>query len=149
MDAIIHLLKEFGFPIALCGLLLLAISRQNAQLVKAYTDRIGMLEEIVKGLNDKVDELERDRIRRTDEYGHTLKDHALRCSTTIREHNALTRSTLAILRKLTDSLTLRPCMQDHQDRYDPRAHRTPRPPSSDELPKDPTRAEIDRLQAHG
>jgi hypothetical protein len=146
MEALIPILKEFGFPIALCGLLLIAISRQNAQLVKAYTDRIGTLEKIVRGLTEKVDELERDRIRRADEYGHTLKDLALRWSTTIREHNDLTRSTLAILRKLTDSITIRPCMMD---RYEPHVYPTPRPPSSDEIPKDPARAETDRLQSHG
>lgn len=146
MESIIPLLKEFGFPIALCGLLLIAISRQNAQLVKAYTDRISTLEKIVRGLTEKVDELERDRIRRADEYGTTLKDLALRWSTTIREHNDLTRSTLAILRKLTDSITIRPCMMD---RYEPHAHPTPRPPSSDEIPKDPAQAETDRLHIHG
>jgi len=146
MDAILPILKDFGFPIALCCALLWAISRQNSQLVKAYTDRIGTLEKIVKSLTEKVDELERDRIRRADEYGHTLKDLALRWSTTIREHNDLTRSTLAILRKLTDSITVRPCMMD---RYEPHHHPTPRPPSSDELPRDPSQKPTDRIQAHG
>ena len=128
MDTIIPLLKEFGFPIALCAVLLWAIRAQNAQLVKAYTDRISTLERIVKSLTDKVDELERDRIRRSDEYGHTLKGIALCWSTHSKETNEVLRGSLKVLRELCE------CMRD----FRPHDHR---PPSPSDVPADPAKRE--------
>jgi hypothetical protein len=139
VDAFLPLLKEFGFPIALCVALMWALRHQNAQLVKAYTDRIGTLERIVKTLTEKVDELERDRIRRADEYGHTLKAIAVSWSASTRETNDLTRSSLAVLRKLCDAVGA--CQGYHP-------HPSPRPPTSGEVPADPSKVPTDRLADH-
>jgi hypothetical protein len=141
MDSILPILKEFGFPVALCAVLLWAIRSQNAQLVKAYTDRISTLERIVKGLTDKVEALEVDRIRRADEYGHTIKDLAIRLASVTKETNEVIRSTLQVMRKLCDSIAIRPCMMDE---YHPHKTPPPRPPTSGELPDDPAKAETDR-----
>ncbi len=140
---IITILKEFGFPIALCALLLWAIMRQNAQLVKAYTDRIGTLERIVNRLTDKVNELEQDRIRRSDEYGHTLKNIAVNWSAATKETNEVTRTALAVMRRLCDSINLRPCMRDMEPHPIPQ-----RTPSSAEIPADPPKPTTDRYQSH-
>lgn len=132
----VTILKEFGFPIALCAALLWAITRQNQMLVKAYTDRIKVLEGLVHSLGEKVAELEADRIRRSDEYGHTIKDLALRWSTTLRDHNELTRAILEHLRRLTDAIVSQPCQQ--------MAGR--KAPSSSELPPaPPAQAPTDRI----
>jgi len=128
METLIPLLKEFGFPIALCALLLWAIRSQNMQLVKAYTDRISTLERIVKTLNDKVDQLELDRIRRADEYGHTLKGIALSWASAGRETNEVLKGSLKVLRELCD------CMHD----FRPHNHRTPSP---SDVPADPAKKE--------
>lgn len=140
MEAFLPVLKEFGFPIGLCLLLLWAIRSQNAQLVKSYTDRISTLEHIVRDLTNKVEELEQDRIRRADEYGHTLKDIALRWSAATRETNAVIKDTLMVMRRLCDSIKVRPCMMDA---YKP--HDTPRPPSGAEIPKDPAQVDTETI----
>jgi hypothetical protein len=143
MEALLPILKDFGFPIALCVVLLFAIRQQNAALVKAYTDRISVLERLVKINSDKIDELELDRIRRADEYGHTLKDMAVRYGNILRDHDQLTREMLAFLRRLADSVGVmasRPCMHDT-----PAPHRpSVKVPSSAEIPADPTKAPTDR-----
>jgi hypothetical protein len=148
MEALLPALKEFGFPIALCIALLWAISALNRQLVKAYTDRIRVLEGLVNSLSEKVADMEADRIRRADEYGHTLKDLAVRWSSTIRDHNDLTRSTLDVLRRLTDSITGRPCLASDEPSPHPHPGRPAvrRPPSSADLPCDPTQAPTDRIE---
>jgi hypothetical protein len=135
---LISIFRDFGFPIALCIALLWAVKAQNTQLVHSYTDRITTLENLVKSLTGKVDELESDRIKRADEYGHTLKSIAIAWATVNRESNELQRSSLAVLRRLCDSL------QDY--------HPTPKTamPTSREVPADPTKqetAQIHRKQA--
>lgn len=144
MDALLPILKDFGFPIALCVVLLLAIRQQNAQLVKAYTDRILTLERIVKVNTDQIHELQAERIRRADEYGHTLKDMALRYANTIRDHDALMRTALDVLRRLTDAIAVRPCMIDSHYQPHPQARPAVKVPSSDEIPADPAKAPTDR-----
>jgi hypothetical protein len=98
---------------------------------------------MVAANTEEIKRLELDRIRRADEYGHTLKDMALRYGQTIRDHDQLMRDALAVLRRLTDSITARPCLMD-QPGYRPH----PTPPSSGELPKDPAKAPTDRID-HG
>jgi len=95
MDAILPVLREFGFPIALCAVLLLAIRFQNAQLAKAYAqlvaahmDRIRTLEGIVCRQGERIEGLEADRIRRADEYATSLKDVAGRCASALRDMSA-------------------------------------------------------------
>jgi len=137
METILPILKEFGFPIALCAVLLWAIRAQNAQLVKAYTDRIGTLERIVKGLNDKVDELEKDRIRRSEEHGHTLKGIAIAWSKSQADVSAVIKDTLVVIRKLCDSMGSLHRAIEH---YQPHPV-TPRPPHAAEVPADPAKRE--------
>jgi len=128
MEAILPILKEFGFPVALCGVLLWAMRNMSMQLVKSYTDRIRVLEGIVNTLTEKVDNLERDRIRRADEYGHTLKGIALSWAAQSKETNELSRGSLKVLRELCE------CMKD----YHPHGHRTPKP---GDVPADPAKRE--------
>lgn len=144
MEALLPILKDFGFPIALCIVLLLAIRHQNAALVKAYTDRILVLEKIVKANTDEIHELQAERIKRADEYGHTLKDMAIRYSNTIRDHDQLMKSALNVLRQLTDAVAARPCMADPPYHPHPLAHKVIRTPSSSEIPADPSKSPTDR-----
>jgi len=129
VDALAPLLRDFGFPVALCVALLWAIREQNRTLVKAYTDRIGTLERIVRDLTAKVDDLERDRIRRADEYGHTLKGIALSWANATKETNELVRGSLAVQRRVCDFIG-----GLAHERAPPHAV----PPSSREVPADPT-----------
>lgn len=148
---LVAFLKDFGFPVALCVALLWAVREQNTNLVKAYTDRISTLEGIVTALNARVEELETDRLRRADEYGHTVKDLAGRVVSALREHSELSRNTLNHLRQLTDSIVTRPCLADHE--YVPQNPRNPaqhtKVPSSSDLPSDPKEVPTDRNQRHG
>lgn len=129
MEALLPVLKDFGFPVALCALLLWAIRSQNTQLVKAYTDRIGTLERIVRDLTGKVDELERDRIRRADEYGHTLKGIALSWANATKETNEVVRGSLAVQRKVCDFIG---AMSHHMPgAVAPSVHEVPRDPTTD------------------
>jgi small-conductance mechanosensitive channel len=142
-STLLPVLKEFGFPVALCAALLWAIRQQNMQLVKAYTDRISVLERMVKSLTEKVDDLERDRIQRADDYGQVLRSVIGSGNATARETNEVTRGSLAVLRKLCDALNARPCLDV------PAQPRTPRPPSADEVPPDPAKAITDRFHNGG
>lgn len=151
MEVFIPLLKDFGFPVGLSIVLLYAIWKQNtivqkvnAALNKAQNDRIEVLEKLVHDNTEKLEELEADRLRRSDEYGHTLKDMALRYGQTIREHDLLMREVMAVLRRLVDSIAIRPCMAD--DLYTP--HRSP-PPTSRDLPKDPAKDTTARFHNGG
>lgn len=143
MDALLPLLKEFGFPVALCAALLWAIRQQNLQLVKAYTDRIGVLERMVKSLTEKVDELERNRIQRADDYGQALRSVIVTGNATARETNEVLRGSLTVLRKLCDSLNARPCLDA------PGRPATPRPPTAEDVPADPAKAVTDRFHNGG
>lgn len=145
MEALIPILKDFGFPIALCIALILAIRQQNAQLVKSFTDRIATLEKIVKSNAERIEELEFDRIRRADEYGHTLKDMALRYGNIVRDHDALTRDMLGVLRRLTDSVGMMANRLGLDDTPVPH-RRAVKVPSSAELPADPAKATTDRVE---
>lgn len=130
---IIPILRDFGFPIALCCLLLWAIRHMAAQLVKAYTDRIGTLERIVSAQGKRIEELEADRLRRSDEYAHSIKDAAMRFGEQAREFTRTIREIMPILKQLVEAIGGRPCMVDR----DYRPHQTPRPPSVHDLPADP------------
>ena len=84
--------KEFGFPVALCGVLLLTIRWQNSQLVKASTalvrahaERIEVLEGIVSRQGREIAELQADRLRRADEYANDLKSAAVRYASAVRD----------------------------------------------------------------
>ena len=140
METLLPILKEFGFPIALCVVLLLAIRKQNGDLVKAYTDRITVLERIVKSQGDKIDDLERDRLRRAEEHGHTLKGIALAWSKSAADTSEVIRNTLAVIRKLCDSIT---GLHRALDQYVP--HPVPPPPGSHEVPADPAKRDTHPL----
>ena len=132
---ILPLLKEFGFPVALCVVLLLAIRQQNGQLVKAFTDRIKTLESVVRDQGVKIADLESDRIRRADEYAQTLKDVAARYATVVREHNAWNQRMMDVLSRLVDSIQIRPCMMERYEQHESRVHQ--KVPSSSEIPAPP------------
>jgi hypothetical protein len=139
-------LREFGFPIALCVVLLYAIRHMAAQLVKAYTDRIATLEGIVRSLTKKVDELEADRLRRADEYAHGLKAVAERAGEQAREFTRTIRELLPLLRSLVEAVNARPCqMQD----YRPHAAPPPRGPIVSDVPRSPAERETDKAYKHG
>lgn len=147
---IVSIIQQFGFPITLCVVLLLAIRQQNGTLVKAFTDRIRTLENIVKEQGIKIAELEQDRIRRADEYGHTLKDVAVRYASVIRDHDTVIRETLGVLRRLTDAVTTRPCMVDAFADFAPsKWAKASKLPTSADLPADPSKLETDRFHNGG
>ncbi len=136
--------KEFGFPIVLCAVLLLAIRWQNAALVKAYTDRIRALEGLVLVLTTKVDQLEQDRIKRADDYASTLKSIALAWSAATRETNEITRNVLSVLRKLCESTaTMAENLGSPSGQHPVRRPVTPVPHHS-EVPRDPAQPTTDR-----
>jgi hypothetical protein len=95
IEGFLQILKEFGFPIALCVVLLLAIRFQNAQLQKAFAamaraqaDRIGVLEGIVTAQDQRIRGLEDDRLRRADEYAQSLRDVVTRYAAAVQEWHA-------------------------------------------------------------
>ena len=138
MDAIIPILKDFGFPVALCGVLLLAMKHMQAQLTKAYIDRINTLEGIVKTLSKEVDELQSDRLRRSEEYAHSIKDIAGRFGTMVRESHEMWKQVLAALRTIAaemQHMSGRPCQA--QPDYDPHPAARTRTPSHIDIPNDP------------
>ena len=144
IDTILPLVKDFGFPVALSVVLLWAIRSQNAQLVKAYTDRIVTLEGIVRTLTRKVDELEADRLRRADEYAHGLKAVAERAGEQAREFTRTIRELLPLLRSLVESINARPCQRND---YWPSPTPPPRAPSAADVPRAPE--EESRTYKHG
>lgn len=95
MEAWLPVLKEFGFPVVLCGVLLLMIRWQNSQLVKggaalvrAHAERIEVLEGIVSRQGREIAELQADRLRRADAYAEELKAAAVRYVAAVREFHA-------------------------------------------------------------
>jgi hypothetical protein len=152
MESLLPLLKEFGFPVALCVVLLLAIRQQNGQLVKAFTDRIKTLERVVQEQGEtielhrhEINKLQAEMLRRADEYGHTIKDVASRYAAVIRDHNAWNQKMMDVLARLVDSIQIRPCMMDG---YAPHPHHPSKVPSSSEIPAPPIHeAPTDRLPA--
>lgn len=151
---ILPLIQQVGFPIALCVVLIYAIKAQNAQLVKAFTDRIKTLETVVEEQGERIIKLEADRLRRADDYAQTLKDIAGRYAKVVTDHDAWSKQAFALLSRLIDVWQERPCMAD---RYDPHDHRpqTIRTPSSSEIPApprnpvDPSKADTEVHREHG
>lgn len=92
LSALLPLLKEFGFPVALCAVLLLAIRYQNKQLQKAsaqlnaaLASRITVLEGVASTQAAQIAALEADRLKRADEYARSLEHVATRYATAVRE----------------------------------------------------------------
>jgi len=133
MNDLLPFLREFGFPVALCLVLLWAIRSQNTQLVKAYTDRIGTLELLVHDLSMKVDDLERDRIRRADEYGTTIRSMALSWASATKETNEVVKSSLSVQRKICDFIAT--MAQRIPGVSFPSTNEVPRDPITERLPK--------------
>lgn len=151
MDAILPILRDFGFPIALCVVLIIAIREMMLRLMKAHAEtvrvqaeRIDTLEEIVTTLHTKVDTLQTQQLSRAEEYGNSLKDVASRYATAIRDTNAWGREMTTALRRLADAVA--ELVKMTRKEYAP----TPRPPSSDEIPTPPAKdASTDRIFRHG
>ncbi len=135
MDLLLSVLKEFGFPIALCVVLFYVIKHQNRLLVTSYTDRIRALESLTKDLAAKISALEKDRIDRSDAFTKVLTDLVQKYQYTIAAHNVVTKDTLGVLRRLADDLGDRPCLGPAIKQPD--GHRYERTPSSAEIPADP------------
>ena len=129
---ILAILQQFGFPIALCAVLLLAIRQQNRQLVRSYTDRINTLEAIVKTQGEKIDVLQNQMVERTQEYANSLKDIAGRYASATHEVFATMRDILPVLRQLVRSIRETPCRYEQEHR----PHPAPAPAPED-LPADP------------
>lgn len=145
LEQLLTVVQKFGFPVALCVVLLLAIRHQNAQLVKAYTDRISLLEDLIRSQGEKIEKLQKESVERSIEYANSLKDIAGRYASSTREVFGCIREILPVLRRLVDSINTRPCMHDYHPTVAPS-----RPPSSDDLPPPPRNHETtDRIQSHG
>lgn len=158
---LLPIVKDVGFPVALCIVLIYAIKVQNSQLVRAFTDRIKTLEGVVESQGAEIQahrkeiaSLQREMLRRADEYATTLKDVANRYSKVVSEHDRWVREAFTVLSRLVDTMQMRPCMLD---RYDPHPHQplTTRTPSSSEIPPppqtptDPTKDETRPHHVHG
>jgi hypothetical protein len=141
METLLPIVKEFGFPVALCIVLLFAIRQQNAQLVKAFTDRIKVLEKVVEEQGEEIVVIQNDRMHRADEYAHTLRDIAARYAKVVTDHDAWSKQAFALLSRLIDVWQMRPCMAD---RYEPHTQAPVQPPTQ----KVPSSAEIPAPPQH-
>lgn len=119
MEALSPLLKEFGFPLVLCGVLMWAIKHMAKQImaeskahINALKDRVDTLESIVTAQGQEIHNLQEDRLRRADEYARTLKDIAGRYSKVVTDHDAWSKQAFALLSRLIDIWQVRPCMLD-------------------------------------
>lgn len=133
MDLLLSILKDFGFPVALCGALLWAIMRQNAMLVKSYTDRISTLERVVRELQNKLADLEDSRLKQANDYASSLREIASRYAAVIRDHNGWNEKITVVLANLVDSIRFTPCRMQHEHQ----PHSLPRSPSSADIPAPP------------
>jgi hypothetical protein len=96
--------KDFGIPVAMCVVLIVAIRYQNAQLQKAsaaliaaLSARTSTLEKITSAQAERITALEADRLKRADEYAHSLKDVAGRYAAAVREWHAWMEKAWAFL----------------------------------------------------
>lgn len=135
MESLLPLLKDFGFPVALCGVLLLAVRYQNAQLQKAAQElnaalasRITILEGVTSAQALQIAALEADRLKRADEYARSLEHIATRYATAVREWHAWMDKAWSFL---VSVLSRRPAGEYHP--YDAPAA----PPIPPEPPKPP------------
>lgn len=138
---ILAIFKDFGFPVALCAVLLLAIRHMAQTLVKAYTDRIKALENAVSDLQAKYAVAQADIVVRSDRHAAELKAVAERNAKVIQDHDAWTKQAFSILSRLIDSWQARPCLyrgDDPTPAPEPSSSVTRRnTPSSAELPPPP------------
>lgn len=142
---LLAIFKDFGFPVALCVVLLLAIRHMMRTLVKAYTDRIGALERAVVDLQQRHAAAQADIVARSDRHAHDLKQVAERYAKVVQDHDAWTKQAFGILSRLIDAWQSRPCM------FDPHSPPPPEPPltrrstpSSTELPPPPEPPQTER-----
>jgi len=146
MTEILPYIKDLGFPIALCVLLMWAIRVQYQQISTAYTDRISALESVVSKMSARMEEMEADRMKRSDDYSASLRATSSQWSAQVRENHALLTQLLTVMRNLVDSMGTRPCMSE----YPPHSvhHHGRRVPSSADLPADPSKAPTDSVRSH-
>lgn len=127
MEALLPVLREFGFPIVLCIVLLWFIYRM-------VTDRFRLLEKIIAKQGAQLEDLEADRLRRADAHAHELEAVANQFASESKEMRRVIGELLNFIRRLTDALHERPCLDPD---YRPHHVRTPPPPSSDDVPSGP------------
>lgn len=159
MQDLIPLLKEFGFPIVLCGVLMWAIfhmakrlaaeskahiasikdqheqfvaslTDQNKRLITALNTRIDTLEKVLEERDDTIKALHSDRLKRSDSYATDIKDVMSRYAKVLAEHDAWSKQAFGLLSRLIDAWQDRPCMY--------RPHAPSKPPSSADLPSPPS-----------
>jgi hypothetical protein len=105
------LLKEFGIPTGFCVVLMFAIRKMYlmstsssrlhyGDLIKAHTDRIKTLEEIVRKNTEQIQSLNDDRARRADESGRSAKDLALSYAQALKEQRRFMQDNTLVLREL-------------------------------------------------
>lgn len=132
---LLPLLKDFGFPVALCGVLLLAVRHMFTTYDRAQKARIGAIEAALAEEQARSRQTTTDAAKRADEYSAVLQGLLSRHEASLAAHNNLTRQTLDILRRLVDALAARPCLVE-----DYRPHSAA--PSPDARPSVPPRREV-------
>jgi hypothetical protein len=120
---IVDVLKTFGFPV-LCAI----ISAWGLWLM--VRDRIAILEGIVSSQGRKIDELQEDRLTRTQRFADALQSSNEQMASAIREQARLSRDYHAILREQHQ------VMRDLIESI--RSQGRKKHPSSDDLPEIPT-----------
>lgn len=123
---IVDVLKTFGFPV-LCAL---GTAWGLWLMVK---DRIAILEGIVTAQGKKIDELQEDRLTRTQRFADALQASNEQMASAIREQARLSRDYHAILREQHQ------VMRDLIDSV--RSPGRKKHPSSDDLPEIPPRSD--------
>lgn len=137
--------REFGFPILICAVLLVAIVWVAKQLIGAFKNRIETLEKIVASQGRQISELVEDRQKRSDAYGSGLKALVVESHEQSKETNRVSRETLSVMRQLIDCFRKLPCRVEEAiwDAAERRGHRAPTP---SDLPDGPP---TDRVMRHG
>lgn len=153
IELAIPLLKDYGLPLALCVVLMWAIWYLNGQIMRMVAERTAVQDSQIKDLSSRLAKLEAVRAEELKAHGEVMAGLSAQYASVIKEHSALVKDMLAVLRRLIDSLTARPCLHGAPAEPQPHPHPAPviqhpgrvRPPTSAELPPDPTQAPTEAL----
>lgn len=140
--------KDFGFPLALCVVLIYGMKAMFKYLIEAHTDRIKKIEAILESQQLKMDSCERDRLKREQENAKDRETLVQQWATASHENRNILRATLEVNRQVIDMLRSRPCISDA---LEPQSRTTAsnRHPSSADLPADPSVPTTARVMKHG
>ncbi len=147
IDLALPLLKDYGLPLALCAVLMWSIRHLNAQLMALVAERAAAQEATIAALSSRLAKLEASRAEELKAHGDAIARFAAQYAAVIKEDAAMIRDLLAVMRRLLDTLTSRPCLHVEQTPAPAPAHAPARmrPPTSADIPPDPARAPTEAL----